>query len=53
MRKRVVTPEQYAEGYVTRRGLLAWQRPYRLIRRLPNGNYLVKEPSVEPRQRAT
>lgn len=49
--ERIVTPEQYAEGYLE----ATWSDPkmppiirsrnYRLIRKLPSGNYVVETPS--------
>lgn len=39
----VVTPRQYGSGYLL---FLGGARAYTLIRRLPDGNYLVKEPEV-------
>jgi hypothetical protein len=40
----VVTPEQYAQGYLERDGIVIRKRPYQLIRRLPDGNYVVRAP---------
>ncbi len=42
--ERVVTPEQYGQGYLERDGMVVKKRPYELIRRLPDGNYLVRAP---------
>ncbi len=42
--ERIVTAEQYAQGYLERDGLVIKKRPYELIRRLPDGNYLVRAP---------
>lgn len=43
MRRRIVTPEQYQQGWV---GFLQPSRPMRLIRKLPDGNYLVEAPEA-------
>jgi hypothetical protein len=43
-KERVVTPEQYAQGYFERDGMVVKRRPFELIRRLPDGNYLVRQP---------
>lgn len=37
----VVTPEQYKKGYHV---FLGGVKPYALIKKLDNGNYLVKDP---------
>jgi hypothetical protein len=37
----IVTPEQYSQGYLV---FLEGSKPYTLIRKLPDGNYLVTEP---------
>jgi hypothetical protein len=42
--ERIVSPEQYADGYLERDGLVFKKRPYELIRKLPDGNYLVRAP---------
>jgi hypothetical protein len=42
--ERVVTAEQYAQGYLERDGMLVKKRSYELIRRLPDGTYLVRVP---------
>lgn len=42
--ERVVTPEQYGQGYLVRDGMVVKKLRYELIRRLPDGNYLVRAP---------
>jgi hypothetical protein len=42
--EQVVTAEEYARGYLERDGLVIRKRPYELIRRLPDGTYLVRAP---------
>jgi hypothetical protein len=42
--ERVVTAEQYAQGYLVRDGMVVKKLPYELIRRLPDGTYLVRAP---------
>lgn len=37
---RVVTPDQFRRGYLLRLGDHAQVIPWKLIRRLPDGNYL-------------
>lgn len=44
--QRIVTPEQYAEGYLQQRGVLVERHPWRLIKELDDGNYLVVEPGT-------
>jgi hypothetical protein len=44
-RLRVVTPLQYQEGYFELKGMIAFQQDYQLVRRLPDGNYLVVDPT--------
>jgi hypothetical protein len=45
---KVITPEQYREGYAQLTGLHTLpnvvDKSYELIRKLPDGNYLVKNP---------
>jgi hypothetical protein len=43
--EQVVSAEQYAQGYLERNGLVIKKRPYDLIRRLPDGNYVVRSPA--------
>lgn len=40
----VLTQEQYDRGYLDRDGMVVQKRPYDLIRKLPDGNYLVRAP---------
>jgi hypothetical protein len=42
--ERIVTPEQYGQGYLEREGMVVRKRRYELIRKLPDGNYLVRAP---------
>lgn len=42
----VVTPEQYEEGYVELGDGLIVKRRYKLIRTLPDGNYVVQVPTI-------
>ena len=43
----IVTQAQYQEGfYVRGRAGMVISLPYQLVRRLPDGNYLVKVPDV-------
>jgi hypothetical protein len=48
----VISPEQYELGYAVpcsfpiQGGTPIRREPYRLIRRLPDGNYLVEDPSA-------
>ena len=42
--ERVVTEEQYGQGYLVRDGMVVRKLKYELIRRLPDGNYLVRAP---------
>lgn len=44
LQERVVTPEQYGQGYLVRDGMVVKKLQYELIRRLPDGNYLVRAP---------
>jgi hypothetical protein len=44
--EQVVSAEQYAQGYLERNGLVIKKRPYELIRRLPDGNYVVRAPAA-------
>lgn len=50
---RIVTPEQLAQGYTTCGNLLAdpagsiIHHNYREVRKLPDGNFVVEEPSVQ------
>jgi hypothetical protein len=47
-----VSPEQYelgsavASGFTARGGPFSRREPYRLVRRLPDGNYLVEDPAA-------
>ena len=43
--ERVVTAEQYAQGYLERDGMVVKKRPYELIRRLPDGTTSSARPS--------
>lgn len=43
---RVVTPEQYSQGYLELQGMIARERRYSLIRKLEDGNLLVREPQA-------
>ena len=47
--ERVVTEEQYGQGYLVRDGMVVQRRPYELIRKLPDGTYLVRAPDT-PKQ---
>ena len=40
--ERVVSAEEYARGYFERDGLIVRKRAYVLVRRLEDGNYLVR-----------
>jgi hypothetical protein len=40
--ERVVSEEEYARGYFEREGMTVRKRSYVLIRRLEDGNYLVR-----------
>src|SRR5207247_553108 len=42
----VVTQEQYDQGYLERDGVVIRKRAYELIRRLPDGTYLVRAPEA-------
>lgn len=44
--ERVVTAEQYGQGYLVRDGMVVQMRPYELIRKLPDGTYLVRAPDT-------
>ena len=44
--ERIVTREQYEQGYLERDGLVVKKRPYELIRELPDGTYLVRAPAA-------
>lgn len=46
---RVVTPEQYRQGYLEKIGDQVIDRDFTLIRKLPDGNYLVHEPTLSAR----
>lgn len=41
---RVITHAQYVEGYLVRTGVRVETRAWRLIRKLDDGNYLVRHP---------
>ena len=41
---RVVTPEQYRNGYIVRIGMRVETRRWSLVRKLDDGNYLVRIP---------
>jgi hypothetical protein len=45
--ERVVTEEQYGQGYLVRDGMVVQMRPYELIRKLPDGTYLVRAPDTK------
>jgi hypothetical protein len=38
----VVSPQQYSEGYLEREGVVIRKRQYELVRKLADGNYLVR-----------
>ena len=42
--ERIVTREQFKQGYFERDGFSVKKRPYELIRELPDGRYLVRAP---------
>ncbi len=49
--KLIVTPEQYRDGYVVHANPMdvtegARRYPYKLIHRLEDGNYLVRDPRL-------
>jgi hypothetical protein len=44
VQERIVTAEEYARGYFERDGMVVRRRQYELIRRLPDGTYLVRAP---------
>jgi hypothetical protein len=46
---RIVTPEQYREGYVEKIGDRLLDQRFKKIRTLPDGNILVKEPELSGR----
>ena len=48
--ERVVTEEQYGQGYLVRDGMVVQMRPYELIRKLPDGTYLVRAPDTPKKQ---
>ena len=48
--ERVVTEEQYGQGYLVRNGMVVQMRPYELIRKLPDGTYLVRAPDTPKQQ---
>jgi hypothetical protein len=48
--ERVVTEEQYGQGYLVRDGMVVQMRPYELIRKLPDGTYLVRAPDTTKKQ---
>lgn len=54
---RIVTPEQFDDGYMElvqdKFGDAIRLRPYHLLRALPDGNFLVKQPGSERRERET
>jgi hypothetical protein len=37
-----VSPEQYSQGYLERDGVVIRKRRYELVRKLADGNYLVR-----------
>lgn len=43
-RVRIVTPEQWEQGYVRKEGDRLFRENYILIGKLRDGNYLVQEP---------
>lgn len=45
--KRIVTPAQLSEGWFLKVGCTIVRRGFRVHHRLPDGNYLVYEPTVE------
>lgn len=45
---RVVTPAQLAQGYYERCGEVVINRRYKVLRFLPNNNYVVEEPVEKP-----
>ena len=45
--RKIVTPEQYKRGWVELVGGGYFVRPYILIRQLPDGNYLVRNPEFQ------
>lgn len=49
--ERIVTAEQYAQGYLERNGMVIRKRPYELIRELPDGTYLVRVPEPPPAEK--
>jgi hypothetical protein len=48
--ERIVTREQYEQGYLERDGLVVRKRRYELIRELPDGRYLVRAPEPQPKE---
>jgi len=48
--ERIVTREQYEQGYLERDGLVIRKRRYELIRELPDGRYLVRVSDDHPEQ---
>lgn len=44
--KLIVTPEQYHHGYIDKTGLMATFHPYKLIKKLDDGNFLVETPAM-------
>ena len=47
--ERIVTEQQYGQGYLVRDGMVVKRLKYELIRRLPDGTYLVRAPET-PKQ---
>ena len=52
--ERVVSREEYEQGYIERDGMTIRRRRYELIKELPDGRYLVRaaEPASPPQQQA-
>lgn len=50
---RVVTPDQLRDGYHVQRGIGDFDvQPYWIVRRLDDGNYLVRDPANHRGQRS-
>lgn len=45
--ERKLTPEQYENGWLLKVGDVVIHRDFEIVRRLPDGNVLVREPSIE------
>ena len=48
--ERIVTREQFEQGYFERDGFVVRKRRYELIKELPDGRYLVRAPGQAPEQ---